>query len=168
MTGLLRATVVTREWNGHRVRISTQSELWRGEFFHRSCLVSNSQRFDHESGPLRTSYPYYPPENLKWCHALVEVLPVFPWLLACMSSAVGFLLAWIPPLRLFFAWSKVLKPKNPGYLKEDVLLGEFIYLVFFLAYQVTITVGDSGLFRCVPCFACDVCAALLLPFACWT
>ena len=27
--GLLRATAVTRGWNGHRMRVSAQSELWR-------------------------------------------------------------------------------------------------------------------------------------------
>ena len=27
--GLLRATAVTRGWNGHRIRVRTQSQLWR-------------------------------------------------------------------------------------------------------------------------------------------
>ena len=46
--GLLRATAVTRGWNGHRIRVSTQSKLWR-----RICSRyrhSNSQPFDHDSG----------------------------------------------------------------------------------------------------------------------
>ena len=30
--GLLRATAVTREWNRHRIRVSTQSRLWRRKF----------------------------------------------------------------------------------------------------------------------------------------
>ena len=50
--GLLRATAVTREWNGHRIRVSTQSWLWRRRFSRRSCRDSNSQAFDHESGAL--------------------------------------------------------------------------------------------------------------------
>ena len=37
----LRATVVARGWNGHRIRISTQSWLWRRKFSRRSCLDSN-------------------------------------------------------------------------------------------------------------------------------
>ena len=48
--GLLRATAVTRGWNGHRIRISTESKLWRTKFFRRPCRESNSQPFDHESG----------------------------------------------------------------------------------------------------------------------
>ena len=31
--GLLRATAVTWEWNGHRIRVSTQSWPWRRKFF---------------------------------------------------------------------------------------------------------------------------------------
>ena len=51
--GLLRATAVKRGWNGHRIRVSTQSRLWiKRKFFRRSCRVSNSQPFDHESGAL--------------------------------------------------------------------------------------------------------------------
>ena len=53
--GLLRATAVTRGWNGHR--ISTQSYLWRRKFYRRSCRYSNSQPFDHEFGALPTRYP---------------------------------------------------------------------------------------------------------------
>ena len=50
--GLLRATAVTRGWNRHRIRVSTQSGLWRINFSRRSCSESNSQPFDHESGAL--------------------------------------------------------------------------------------------------------------------
>ena len=50
--GLLRAIAVTRGWKGHRVRVSTQSWLWRKKFSCRSCRDSNSQPFDHESGAL--------------------------------------------------------------------------------------------------------------------
>ena len=40
---LLRATARTRGWNGHRIRVSTQSWLWRRKFSRRSCRDSNSQ-----------------------------------------------------------------------------------------------------------------------------
>ena len=50
--GLLRATAVTRGWNGHRIRVSTQSWLWRRKFSCRSCQDSNLQPFDHESSAL--------------------------------------------------------------------------------------------------------------------
>ena len=52
--GLLNATEVTWGWNGHQVRVSTQSRLWRRKFFCRSCRNSNSQPFDCESG-IRTN-----------------------------------------------------------------------------------------------------------------
>ena len=48
--GILRATAVTRGWNGHRIRVSSQSSFWRRKFSRRSCRDSNSQPFDHESG----------------------------------------------------------------------------------------------------------------------
>ena len=50
--GLLRATVVTRGWNGRRIKVSTQSRHWRRKFSRRSCRDSNSQPFDHESRAL--------------------------------------------------------------------------------------------------------------------
>ena len=50
--GLLRATAVTRGWNGHRIRVCTQSWLWRWKFSRCFCRDSNSQPFDHESGAL--------------------------------------------------------------------------------------------------------------------
>ena len=49
--GLLRATAATRGWNGHRMRVGTQSYLWRRKFSHRE---SNLQPFDHEPGTLPT------------------------------------------------------------------------------------------------------------------
>ena len=52
MTGLLHATGVTWGWNGHWIRVSTQSRLWRRKFPCHSCWDSNSQPFDHESGAL--------------------------------------------------------------------------------------------------------------------
>ena len=39
-------------WNGHRIRVSTQSWLWRRKFSRRSCRDLNSQPFDHESDAL--------------------------------------------------------------------------------------------------------------------
>ena len=43
--GLLRATAVTRGCNGHRIKVSTQSWLWKRKFSRRSCRDSNSQPF---------------------------------------------------------------------------------------------------------------------------
>ena len=45
---LLRATAVTRGWNEHRIRVSTQSWLWSRKFSRRSGRDSNSQPFDHQ------------------------------------------------------------------------------------------------------------------------
>ena len=53
--GLLRATAVTRGWNGHQIRVSTQSSLRRRKFSRRFCRDSNSQPFDHESGAVPTT-----------------------------------------------------------------------------------------------------------------
>ena len=50
--GLLRATAITRVWNGHRIRVSTQSWPWGRKFSRHSCRDSISQPFDNESGPL--------------------------------------------------------------------------------------------------------------------
>ena len=50
--GILRTTAVTRGWNGHRIRVSTQSWLWRRRFPRRPCRDSNSQPFDHESDAI--------------------------------------------------------------------------------------------------------------------
>ena len=38
--GLLRATAVTRGWNRHQIRASTQSYIWRRKFSHHSCWNS--------------------------------------------------------------------------------------------------------------------------------
>ena len=45
------------EWNGHQIRVSTQSWHWRRKFSRYSCRDSNLQPLDHESGTLTTSYP---------------------------------------------------------------------------------------------------------------
>ena len=58
--GLLRAT---REWNGHWIRLSTQSWLWRRKFSRRSCRNSNSQPFDHEFGALNNKLSRKPLKN---------------------------------------------------------------------------------------------------------
>ena len=50
--GSLYATAVTRGWNRHWIRVSTQSWFWRRKFSCRFCRDSNSQPFDHESGAL--------------------------------------------------------------------------------------------------------------------
>ena len=50
--GLLRATAVTQ-----RIRISTESQLWRRKFPPHSCRDSNLQPFNHDSSALPKSYP---------------------------------------------------------------------------------------------------------------
>ena len=50
--GLLRATAVTRGWNGYRNK--SQHRPWRRKFPDRSCRDSNPQPFDHESCALTT------------------------------------------------------------------------------------------------------------------
>ena len=45
------------EWNVHRLRVSSESELKRRKISRRSWRDSNSQPFDHESGTLQTDYP---------------------------------------------------------------------------------------------------------------
>ena len=60
--GLLRATAVTRGWNGHRIRVRTQSPLRRRTFSRRSCRDWNSQPFDQESGALTNKL--FPAEGL--------------------------------------------------------------------------------------------------------
>ena len=52
--GLLRATAVTRGWNGYRIRVSTESWPWRRKFSRRSSRDSNPRPFDRESSALST------------------------------------------------------------------------------------------------------------------
>ena len=47
--GLLHATAVTWVWNGHRIRFSTQSLLWRRKFSRQSSWDSNSQPRNQET-----------------------------------------------------------------------------------------------------------------------
>ena len=58
--GVLRATAVTLVCNGHRIRVSTQSSLWRRKLSRHSCRDSNSQLFDHESGALTNKLSQLP------------------------------------------------------------------------------------------------------------
>ena len=55
--GLLRATAVIQGWNGHRIRVSTQSWLRRRKFSRCFCWNLNSQSFNHKSYALPTRYP---------------------------------------------------------------------------------------------------------------
>ncbi len=60
--GLLRATAVTRGWNGYRNK-SQHRKLTLEKFSRRSCRDSNPRPFDHESGVLTTELsppPGYP------------------------------------------------------------------------------------------------------------
>ena len=76
--GLLRATAVTRGWNGYRNKSQHRKLPWRRKFSRRSCWVSNPRPFDHESGALTTELfppPYihracflaYLPWGIKYC-----------------------------------------------------------------------------------------------------
>ena len=64
MTSLLHATAVTRGWNRHLRRVSTEILLWRRKFSLCCCQDSNLQPFDHEpctlpselSAPLLKEY----------------------------------------------------------------------------------------------------------------
>jgi len=66
--GILRATAVTRGWNGNRNK-STESWPWRRKFSRRSCRDSNPRPFDHESGALTTKLSPLP---CSWCHSLAQ------------------------------------------------------------------------------------------------
>ena len=55
---LVRATVATWGWNGHRIGVSTQLEK---KFSCCSCRESDSHPFDHENCALPTSYHYVSP-----------------------------------------------------------------------------------------------------------
>ena len=57
--GLLCIIVVTQEWNGRRVRISTQSWLWRRKFSHLSCRDSYLQPFDHKFTVIAAHVCYF-------------------------------------------------------------------------------------------------------------
>ena len=84
--GLLHATAVTKRWNGHQIRVSRESWLWRRKFCHRSSRDLNPQSFSHESGALPTSCPS------SWC--TIETL-VFHWhgfLYQCAALVVSFVL----------------------------------------------------------------------------
>ena len=56
----LRATAVTREWNGYRNNSQHRKSSWRGKFSRRSCRDSNPRPFNNESGALTTELsPYH-------------------------------------------------------------------------------------------------------------
>ena len=84
--GLLRATAVTRGWNGYRNESQHRKLTWRRKFSRRSCRDSNPRPFDHESGALTTE---------------LSPLPMVPWVL-CTKAAVaapvfaaGHLVTWV-------------------------------------------------------------------------
>ena len=63
---LLRATAVTRGWNGYRNKSQhTESRPWRRKFSRRSSRDSNPRPFNHESGALTTELS--PPPNVSLC-----------------------------------------------------------------------------------------------------
>ena len=64
---LLRATAVTRGWNGYRNK-STESWPWRRKFSCRSCGDSNPGPFDQESDALTTELSPLPTLTNKQTH----------------------------------------------------------------------------------------------------
>ena len=64
---LLCATAVTQGWNGHWVRVSTQSWLWRRKFSCCSCWDSNLLPFNHESDAL-TNKLFWLPQRETYKH----------------------------------------------------------------------------------------------------
>ena len=79
---LFHATAVTRGWNGHRIRISTQRRVWRRKFSRSFRWDSNLQLFDHKSGTV-TSKPGTGTLSLSWACRL--------W---CATQAQWILLLW--------------------------------------------------------------------------
>ena len=61
--GLLHATAVTWGWNGHWIRVSIQSWLWRRKFSRHSCRDLNLQSFDDEPGALTNELSW--PNSIK-------------------------------------------------------------------------------------------------------
>ena len=98
---LLRATAVTRGWSGHRIRVSTQSYLWRRKFSRRSCRDSNSQPFDHESGALMNKLSR---GAGAWCvHRLANrTFSVQPWLYFYVPEGCSF--RQPKKLDIYFVW----------------------------------------------------------------
>ena len=90
--GLLHATAVRQGWNGHQVRVSTQSWLCKRTFSCRSCWDSNSQPFNNEPSALTNklsllpghmykhqispliAFIFYPPFKLKKSACMKRVL----------------------------------------------------------------------------------------------
>ena len=72
--GLLRATAVTRGWNGCRNKVITDSWPCRRKFSRPSCMDSNQRPFNHESGVLTTELSPLPTTG-----ALTTELSTFIW-----------------------------------------------------------------------------------------
>ena len=81
----LRATVVTRGWNGYRNKSQHRKSTLEKKFSRRSSRDSNPRPFNHESGALTTELS---PPPVRCFHE-----PVFigPWLFlnACRSASLG-------------------------------------------------------------------------------
>ena len=84
---------VTRGWNRHQIRVSTQSGLWRKKFSRHSCQDSNSHPLGHESGVLTYKRSQLPFKDNKmmliifdnivcylsmWCVSVQRVFPHNP------------------------------------------------------------------------------------------
>ena len=70
----LRATAVTRGWNGYRNKSQHRSRPWRRKFSRRSSRDSNPRPFNHESGALTTELSPPPSNLLSWCFTFLVLL----------------------------------------------------------------------------------------------
>ena len=69
--GFLCATAVTQGWNGHRIRVSTKSQLCSGKFSSRCIRESNPRSSDHKSAAQLTELAKPPYIKKGWsCHPL--------------------------------------------------------------------------------------------------
>ena len=81
--GLLRATAVTRGWNGYRNKSQHRKLTLERFFSRRSCRDSNPRPFDHESGALTA-------ELSPLSYSQVDnVCPYHRLLVYCLSVAWG-------------------------------------------------------------------------------
>ena len=69
--GLLRATAVTRGWNGYRNKSQHRKLTRRRKFSRRSCRDSNPRPFNHEFGALTTALSPLP--NMYNNHSIYRV-----------------------------------------------------------------------------------------------
>ena len=72
--GLLRATAVTRRWNGYRNKSQHRKLTLENKIIRRSSRDSNPRPFDHESGALTTELSPLPNTKFFSLHSLQTLL----------------------------------------------------------------------------------------------